>query len=169
MMALSIEDRKERRAEALKETKAAMTKAERIHQAFVSGRAPATELRRPSEAVRSALLLLRELQNRMAEPKYAEGPYAPKPEDCAVHVAYVDTNFTGAFTRPVVPGQEEKLIEYLQGQPVIMLGVLFTLRDREREAKSGVPDAVVGIKAFITTQRSVDWMTDLRESVKADN
>lgn len=164
MSALSVEDRKARRATALKTTKEAMSKVERIHQAFVSGRAPASELRRPSEAVRSAALLLRELQDRMSSPQYGLDP-----KDCAVHIAYVDTNFIGAYTRPILPGKEEqeKLIEYLQGQPVIMLGVLFTLRDREADPTGH--DAVVGLKAFITTQRSVDWLTDLRESVKADN
>ncbi len=98
----------------------------------------------------------------MTEPEYGLDP-----KDCAVHVAFVDSGFTGAYTRPLIPGKEPELIQYLQGQPVIMLGVLFALKDRERDPSGA--DAVVGIKPFMVTPRSVEWMTDLRERAQIGN
>jgi hypothetical protein len=156
MMVLTGEERKERRQQSLVKTKAAMTKAEKLHQAFSAGRPPLSEFRTPSEAVRSAVVLLRGIQGTMSDPKFSLNP-----DDCAVHVAYVDPSFTGAFTMPVVIGQEADLIAKLESQPVIMLGLLFALKDRERDPEGN--DAVVGVRPFIVTPRTVQWMTDLRE------
>jgi hypothetical protein len=156
-MVLTEAERKERRQAGM----AAKSKAERIGQAFTSGKPPLPELRTPAEAVRAASVLLTGLQGTMADPKFDLSP-----EDCRVHVCYIDTGFTGVFSHPLVKGKEAELIDYLSGQPVLMLGLLFAIRDREKDEGNG---EVVGVRPFLVTPRIEKWLIDLKTRAQMGN
>jgi hypothetical protein len=147
-MVLTEEQRKEKRREGM----AAKSKAERIGMMFTSGRPPVEELRTPTEAVKAASVLLFGLQGTMSDPKFGLDA-----KDCQVHVCFVDTAFTGAFTMPLVPDKEAELIQYLEKHQVLMLGLLFTVKDLEKGGD------VVGVRPFLVTPRTMSWLSDLKE------
>jgi hypothetical protein len=152
-MVLTETERAERRREALARTRAKMTTAQKIHQQFVAGRVPQSELRSPIGAVQAGVVLLRGLQAKMTEAGL-------DPKDCAVHLTYVDTNFVSANTHPIELEDVQKLINFLQGQPFIMLGLIFVIADHEADKP------IAGIRPFLVTQQVVGWMRDLLATAK---
>lgn len=151
-MVLSAADRKARRAAGMLKAREGMTKVHEIHRQFTTGRPPTSELRTPAEAVRSARFLFAELQAAMA----AKGIKDP---ECAVKVAYVNTDFSMAFTQPFIPGKESELLKLLTEQPVIVIGLIFVMRDKEAKSKS--EQIVAGMKPFLVTKQTVGWLRDL--------
>jgi hypothetical protein len=129
-----------------------MTKAQKIHRNFVAGRPPASEVRSAAEAIGLAKVLLREIQAAMIENRL-------NPADCAVRIAFVTTDLSMAFTRKFVLGEEVSLLKDLTEQPVIMLGLLFGIMDREADPKGD--DVVCGIKPFLVTKQVIEWLQDL--------
>jgi hypothetical protein len=151
-MVLTAEQRRQSRATALAATKKAMTKAHKIHRNFVAGRPPASELRSAAEAIGLAKVLLREIQAAMIE-------YKLNPADSVVRIAFVTKDLSMAYARNFVPGGEASLLKDLMEQPVIMLGLLFCIVDREADPTGD--DVVCGMKPFLVTKQVIGWLQDL--------
>jgi hypothetical protein len=151
MMVMSKEERRESRGRKLKEKIADMTDAGLVHRDFWSGR-PALGHRSPAEAIRLAAVSLKELQSRMA----AKGLDV---NDCGVWICYVDLSFTMAWKTPYTPSKEEALEKDLAGKPVVMIGLLFHIRDRKAPNPNKM--ILVGVKPFFADRKLVDVFRDL--------
>src|ERR1022692_1220634 len=161
MTVLDPQTRKKNRQDALSETKKSMTKAQRVHRQFVAGNPPASEFRTPSEAIRAASVLLQGLKSAM-------GPTESE-DDIRVGIAYVDTSFATATVSRYLSGQEQKLLGQLTGQPIILIGLLFAIVDRERKhnleqdyhAKEYI--TVAGMRPFFVTKQVIGLLKEIIE------
>jgi len=126
-----------------------MSAVQKIHRALRSG-PPSNELRTAAESVTSARVLFREIQNSML----AKG-LQPEQGDWAVHVAYVSTDLSLTFTQQYVPGSEPDLLKHLTDQPVILIGLIFAMRDKDAQGA-----LVVGVKPFLDTKQTSAWLRE---------
>lgn len=151
-MVLTEAERKQRRRDGMARKEANMTAVEEIVRDFTVGRHPASELRTPAEAVYEARTLLAQLQAAMVREKVKD----PK---CGVKVAFVNTDFTVVATQPFIPGREAELLKILSEKPVLMLGLIFVLKDPDTTDDSRRFGA--GMKPFLVTPEVVRWLKDL--------
>ena len=151
-MVLTESERKQRRLEGMQRKTADMTTVQKIHREFTAGRPPISELRSPAEAVRAAKQLFAELYATMVARKVRD-------PECAVKVVYVNTDFTIASSQAYIPSEETQLLKLLTDQPVIMIGLVFVMRDPD--AKDEDKKIVAGMKPFLLTPQVVGWLRDL--------
>lgn len=101
--------------------------SEGFHRNFVAGSPPASEPQSEAEAIGLAKVLVKEIWAAMVEDKLNS-------TDCVVRIAFLITDLSMAFTFKFVPGEEASLLKSLIEQPVIMLGLLFGIVDREADS-----------------------------------
>jgi hypothetical protein len=146
--------RKENRQATLAAAKENMTKAQRVHRQFVSGKPPVSEFRTPAEAIRAASVLLQGLKSAMGATE--------SEDDVRVGLVYVDTSFTMAVVRRYLPDQEKRMVSELTGQPIIVIGLVFVIVDRNRKDKTTKDYiSVGGMKPFFVTKQVIGWLQDV--------
>jgi len=148
-MALTVEERKARRLEGMRQ----MTFIRKIHRALVNGRPPASEFKTPAAAVAAARALYSDIERKLT----AEG-LKPNPGELGITIAYVppDLSFLG-HTPLYSPGNESALMESLNGN--IVLGLIFGILDPQAENEDD--PFVIGVRPFIDMKQVDEWMNEL--------
>ena len=128
-----------------------MTAAQRVQQRIASGTFK-SELRTATEAIWMAKALDAQLRQAMKE----AGLDA---KDCGVYIAYMTPDLVTLSTVPFREGMEQQINDALvgPGKCGIMVGLIFTITERDREKLKRIPEDKVGTylgaKPFLMTER----------------
>lgn len=114
-----------------------MSEAQRVHHQLRSG-AVRSELRNAREAVQIAGAFYHQAAELMNARKLDT-------KDLFVHISYLSPDLTVLSTMAFEPGKESQLYEKLSAGCSIMAGLIFAIRDKERES------ILVGAKPFVDT------------------